>query len=134
MPIEERSEIGIMDFTEDEKEIRYCKRCLEFNVNSVLRNKLYENNQVEIDHENWLQCHHCGTVYAVNEVQKEASIKDVIEKIDNPYEIAKNQFLGVNPRKRRNRLQQEDEFEDDDVERELKKGSTLIDYFEQVPQ
>ena len=50
MPIQ-RSEIGIMDFSEDEKEeVRYCKRCLEFNVYSVLENRLYENDDIEIDH------------------------------------------------------------------------------------
>lgn len=104
MPIE-RSEIGIMDFTEDGKEeIRFCKRCLEFNVHSVLRNRLYENNQIEIDHENWIQCYSCGSVYAVNEVQKEPMIKDVIEKINNAHEISMNQFLVVNPKKTKNRL------------------------------
>jgi hypothetical protein len=136
MPIE-RSEIWIMDFTEDEKEdVRYCKRCLEFNVNSPLKNKLYENNQVEIDHENWLQCYHCGSIFAVNEVQKEASIKDVIEKIDNACEIANNQFLGVNPRKRRNRLEQGDEYEDieeQDLKNALRKGHTLLSYSEEIP-
>ena len=104
MPIE-RSEIGIIDFTEDEKEvIRFCKRSLEFNFHSVLRNRLYENNQIEIDHENWIQCYSCGSVYPVNEVQKEPIIKDVIEKINYAHEISKNQFLGVNPKKRKNRL------------------------------
>jgi hypothetical protein len=67
MPIE-RSGIGIMDFSEDEKEeTRYCKRCLDFDVHSPLRNRIYEKNQIEIDHENWLQCYHCGSIYAVNE-------------------------------------------------------------------
>ncbi len=135
MPIE-RSGIGIVDFTEDvRKEVRYCKRCSEFNVHSPLKNRLYENNQVEIDHENWLQCHHCGAVYAVNEVQKEASIKDVIEKIDNPYEIANNQFLGVDPRKKKNRLEQ-DEYEDikePELKAELRNGSELISYSEEMP-
>lgn len=138
MPIEERSGIGIVDFTEDEKEeVRYCKRCLEFNVYSPLRNRLYENNQVEIDHENWLQCYSCGFIYAVNEVQREATIKDVVEKIDDAHEIAKNQFLGVNPRKKRNRLKQEDEYEDikePELKAELRNGSELIDYSEEQIQ
>ncbi|HJR84092.1 MAG TPA: hypothetical protein VJ772_01860 [Nitrososphaeraceae archaeon] len=137
MPIE-RSDIGIMDFTEDEKEeVRYCKRCLEFNVYSPLKNRLYDNNQVEIDHENWLQCHYCGSIYAINEVQREAEIKDVIEKIDNASEISKNQFLGVNPRRKKNRLEQLEEEYEDIKERELKnalrKGHTLLSYNEEMP-
>ena len=137
MPIEERSKPQIMDFTEDEKEeVRYCKRCLEFNVHSPLKNRLYENNQVEIDHENWLQCHHCGSIFAVNEVMREATIKDVIEKIDNPHEISKNQFLGVNPRRKKNRLEQEDEYEEikeRELVAELRNGSELISYSEEIP-
>lgn len=125
-----------MDFSEDkEEEIRYCKKCLEFDIHCPLKNRLYENNQVEIDHENWLQCHHCGSIYAVNEVQKEPMIKDVIEKIDNASEIAKNQFLAVDPRKRRNRLQQQDdEYEDikePELKAELRNGSELISYSEE---
>lgn len=125
-----------MDFTEEKEDIKYCKRCLEFNVHFILKNRLYENNEVEIDHENWLQCHHCGSIYAVNEVQKEPMIKDVIEKIDNPHEISKNQFLGVNPRKRKNRLQ-DDEFEDikePELRAELRRGSELINYSEEQLQ
>jgi hypothetical protein len=137
MPIEERSEIGIMDFSEDEKEeVRYCKRCLEFNVYSPLKNRLYENNQAEIDHENWLQCYSCGSIYSINEVQKEPMIKDIIEKIDNAHEMSKNQFLGFNPRKRRNRLEQ-DEYEDikePELRAQLRSGSTLIEYSEEMPQ
>ena len=138
MPIEERSGIGIMDFTEDEKEeeVRYCKTCIEFNVYSPLKNRLYENNEMEIDHENWLQCYSCGSIYAVNEVQKEATIKDVVEKIDNVHEIAKSQFLGVNPRKRKNRLQQEDEYGDikePELKAELRNGHELISYSEEIP-
>ena len=136
MPIE-RSEIGIMDFTEDEKEeIRFCKRCLKFNVYSVLRNRLYKDNQVEIDHENWLQCYSCGKIYAVNEVQREPMIKDVIEKIHNAHEIGKHEFLGVNPRKKKNRLEQ-DEYEDikeSELKAEVRSGSELISYFESQPQ
>lgn len=131
----ERSKPEIMDFSEDEtEEIRYCKRCLEFNVYFPLKNRLYKNNEVEIDHENWLQCYSCGSIFAVNEVQKEATIKDVIEKIDNAHEISKNQFLGVNPRKRKNRLEQQDEYEDikePELRAELKRGSELISYFEE---
>lgn len=131
---EERSKPQIIDFSEDEREaVRYCKRCLEFNVYSALKNRLYKNNQVEIDLENWLQCYSCGSIFSVNEVKREASIKDVIEKIDNAHEIAKSQFLGVNPRRKKNRLEQEDEYEDikeQDLKNALRKGSTLLSYSE----
>jgi len=129
MPIE-RSIIGIMDFSEDDEEIRYCKKCLEHNVYSPLRNRLYEDNQVEIDHENWLPCYSCGEIYSINEVQKEATIKDVIEKIDNAHEIGKNQFLGVDPRRKK---QVEDEYEyikEPELKAELRNGSELISYSE----
>jgi hypothetical protein len=80
----------------------------------------------------------CGSIYAVNEVEKEATIKDAVEKIDNPLDISKNEILGVDSRKltrkKRERKQQDyDWINDDDLKRELRKGSTLLSYSEHIP-
>jgi hypothetical protein len=56
-----------------------------------------------MDHEKWKQCYQCGSIYAVNELQKESEIKDVVEKIDNPQDIGKNEFLAIDVRKTANK-------------------------------
>jgi hypothetical protein len=107
-----------------------------------LRNRIYPDNEpIPLDHDNWLQCYECGTKVPVYEIEKEASIKDVIETVDNPFDIAKNSFLGVDSRastkkrkRQRDRERELDEIKDDEVKRELSKGNTLISYFEYQPQ
>ena len=120
----------IVDFNEDNEEIRYCKKCLEFNLYSPLKNRIYPD-EIPIDHENWLQCHNCGSIYPVNETSRESVIKDVVEKIENVSEVAKNEVIGVDFTKRKTRLEELYDLESEypeDLQRELKKGSILLDY------
>ena len=39
-----------------------------------------------------------GTIVPVYEIEKESSIKDVVETSDNPFDIGKNSFLGIDSR------------------------------------
>jgi hypothetical protein len=91
----------------------------------------------------WKQCHECGLIVPVYELQKESQIKDVVETVENPFDIAKNEFLGIdkrtsvggkNARKKRERQKELDDIKDDDLKRELAKGNTLISYIEYQPQ
>jgi hypothetical protein len=134
--IEERSKPQIMDFTEDEPEqVQYCKHCLDFNVRSPLKDRIYPDGQDEPDKENWRMCYECGSVYAVYELDNEATVKDTIETIENPHEFSKSEVLGVDPRRKKSRLEEEeDEYEDikePELRAELKRGSELISYFEE---
>lgn len=80
-----------------------------------------------------------GLIVPIYELQKESEIKDVIETTENPFDVAKNQFLGTDSRasaKKRKRLKDKQDFDyinDDDLKMELKKGSTLLSYSEQLP-
>jgi hypothetical protein len=88
------------------------------------------------------QCHECGTIVPVYEIEKDSSIKDVIETTDNPFDIGTS-FLGIdsrtsiegkNARKKRERQKQLEDIKDDEVKRELTKGNTLISYIEYQSQ
>jgi len=108
-----------------------------------LKNRIYPNGEpVPVDHDQFLQCHECGLIVPVYEIEKEASIKDVIETSDNPFDLGKD-FLGIdsrtsiggkNARKKREKDKQLDDIKDDDVKKELAKGNTLISYIEHMPQ
>ena len=52
---------------------------------------------IPVDHENWKQCHECGLIVPVYELEKESSIKDVVETTDNPFDIGTS-FLGIDSR------------------------------------
>jgi hypothetical protein len=138
-----KSRLGIVDFSEDKEEedekISYCKECLKFGFSVPLKNRIYPNNEpIPVDHENYRQCHECGTIVPVYELEKESSIKDVVETSDNPFDLAKNSFLGIDSRKARRRIRNKKELfsdiNDDDAKRELAKGNTLISYIEYQPQ
>lgn len=131
----------IVDFYEDdsvdERKIAVCSRCLKFGIESVLKNRIYPDNQIPIDHDQWLQCHNCGLVVPIHEAKIEPTIKNIIETSE-PSEVAKNQFLGVDNRtienkKGKKRLEQfeYDDINDQDLKRELASGQTkLISYTE----
>lgn len=135
-----------MDFSEgdndnDDSIKSYCKHCLEFGFKVQLKNRIYpEEEPIPIDHENWKQCHECGLIVPFYELEKEASIKDVVETVDNPFDVGTS-FLGIdkrtsvggkNARKKRERQRQLDDIKDDEVKRELKKGSTLLSYSKEM--
>lgn len=60
-------------------------------------------------------------------VNAEESIKDVVETIDNPNDIGKNEFLAVDFRNKRKSLQKkfDDEIKDDDLKSELASGEFI---------
>ncbi len=117
--------------------------CLQFGFKVKLRNRIYPNNEpIPVDHENYRQCHECGLIVPVYEIEKESSIKDVVETSDNPFDSGTS-FLGIdsrtsvggrNARKKRERQKQLDDIKDDEVKSELAKGHTLISYIEYQPQ
>jgi hypothetical protein len=99
-----------------------------------------EGEPIPPDHDSWRQCHECGSIVPIYELEKEAMIKDVVETVENPFDFAKNEFLGIdnrtsanaNKRKRqRDRQRELDSIKDDDLKRELASGQTkLISYTE----
>ena len=108
-----------------------------------LRNRIYPDNEpIPVDHDQFRQCHECGTIVPVYEIEKEGSIKDVVETTDNPFDSGK-MFLGIdsrtsiggkNARKKRERQKALEDIKDHEVKRELAKGNTLISYIEYQPQ
>ncbi len=107
--INRKSRLGIVDFSEDKEDekISYCKECLKYGFSVPLKNRIYLNEPIPPDHESWKMCHECGLIVAVYEIEKEASIKDVVETVDNPFDIAKNSFLGIDSRKARKKNEKE---------------------------
>jgi hypothetical protein len=136
-----RSHIEIVDFNEgdyiddnDDTKKSYCKHCLEYGFKVPLKNRIYQNEPISSDHEQWRQCHECGLIVPVYELQKESEIKDVVETVDNPFDIGKS-FLGIDSRSARRKMKKKKELfgdiNDPDLKRELASGQTqLISYTE----
>jgi hypothetical protein len=135
-----RSHIEIVDFSEgdyiddnDDCKKSYCKHCLEYGFKVPLKNRIYQNEPIPVDHDQWRQCHECGLIVPIYELQKEASIKDVIETVENPFDIGTS-FLGIdkrtsvggkNARKKRERQKGLDAIQNKDIKMELQKGNQV---------
>ncbi len=135
-----RSRLGIVDFSDDDEQQQsksYCRKCLVYHLQVPLKNRIYPKDQpIPPDHDQWVQCHNCGSVFALHELEKESTLKDVIETTSNPFDQGK-EFLGIDSRKARKKRERQRELEDikdDEVKRELAKGNTLISYTEYQPQ
>ena len=76
-------------------------------------------------------------IVPVYELQKEPTIKDLVETVENPFDIAKNSFLGFDNRtsiggkNARKKKEMFGDINDHDLKRELASGKTrLISYTE----
>lgn len=140
--INRRAKVGVVDFSDDEyredEPKSFCKYCLDYGFQVPLRNRIYpEGEPVPADKDQWRQCHDCGTIYPVYELEKESQLKDIVETTDNPFDSG-IEFLGIDSRKSRKKRQREhddyDYINDEDLKRELRKGHTLLSYSEEMPQ
>jgi hypothetical protein len=134
-----RSRVGIIDFNDadDDEKISYCKNCLKYGFHVPLRNRIYPDNEpIPVDHSNFLQCHECGLIVPIYELERDSKIQDAVSVSDNPFNDGKS-FLGIDSRKlskKKRRQLDYDYINDEELKRELRKGSTLISYSEQLPQ
>jgi hypothetical protein len=144
--LDRRSRAEIVDFSDDHDDNTkksYCKHCLKFGFIVPLKNRIYPDNEpIPVDHDQWSQCHECGAIVPIYELEKEATIKEVVETVDNPFDIGTS-ILGIDSRtsigrknaiKKKERQKQLEDIKDDEVKRDLAKGNTLISYVENQPQ
>jgi hypothetical protein len=135
-----REKVGVVDFSDDEfeedgedKPKSLCPHCKEYGFKVELQNRIYEGPK-PADWESWKMCLDCGTVYALHEISKESQIKDVVSVSDNPFDFGVD-FLAIHSRKISTRKKKKgddfDHIHDEDLKRELKKGSILLSYSEQ---
>ena len=138
-----RDKIGILDLSDNEfndnDDIRYCPHCEQYGFKQKLEPRIYAANEpVPSDSDLWKMCWSCGSLYALHQLSKEPQIKNAVETISSPFESG-SEFLAIDSRKLRNkkRKKQNDEFDyiaDNELKNELKKGSILLSYSEEMPQ
>jgi hypothetical protein len=133
------SSYGILDFNDDKEDddsISYCKHCEKFGFKVPLRNRIYPNNEpIPPDQDQWRQCHECGSLVPIYELEMEPVINDFVETIDNPFDYAKDTMLGVASRTVRRKKRQKldfDHIKELDLKKDLKKGYTLLSYSESM--
>ncbi len=124
--------IGIISEEEEEK-ISYCPRCRKQNYLSVLGERIYlPGQEIPRDHDEWKQCHTCGTIVPIYETKKESKLQDFVEVSTNPFDQGKS-ITGLNNKSSKTRIQKQrqrlleriEQEKDEDIKRELRKGNTV---------
>jgi hypothetical protein len=145
--------IGVVDVnnvdndSEDKPRPQYCVRCRDmFGVYSLLCPRVIPLDKVTgkpmpkpADHDSWLECLGCGTVYAKYEVKQEAHLTTLVDPDTDPFDRDKNIIETVRERRKydrtgktqlkRKRKQEIDNQKDPDIKRELQTpGTEVVSY------
>ena len=107
------SSVGTVDFhkdddDEDKPRPQYCVRCKDmFGVFSLLGPRVIPLDKdtgkpmpKPADHDKWLECLGCGTVYAKYEVKQERPLTTLIDPDTDPFDRDKNIIESVRERRK----------------------------------
>ena len=118
---------------DDEDSPIWCPMCLERGYQNRLGGKILVGNEPRpADYEDWLQCAVCEWLCPIYAVEKEETIKDMVETSESPYED-KLKFVSIptrareqgrKPRGKRTRKDKSRLHHDEDINREMKKHGT----------
>jgi hypothetical protein len=145
------SSVGMVDFhnevDEDKPRPQYCVRCKDlFRVYSLLGPRVIPLDKLTgkpmpkpADHDNWLECLGCGTVYGKYEVKQEAHLTTLVDPDNDPFDRDKNIIEPVRERRKfdstgmtrlkKKRNQQLNNMKDGDLKHELETpGTELVSY------
>jgi hypothetical protein len=114
--------IAFVDFNENEGTIRECPHCLEYEIHNKLGPKILKKGEKPApDHDQFMQCHSCGTIYPIYQTYPESEIKDSLETTTDPFEESASVFLSVGKRKFKNKLDKYQYDNDPDIKAEQKR-------------
>jgi hypothetical protein len=115
-----RREIRILESDEEKEHISYCQNCLEYDVYSVLGERIYlPGDIVTAVKDNCKQCHNCGTIYPKYEAKMESEIENVVETSTNPFDEGEY-IIGLGNKRKKKEINLKR------LKKELKKRKTKI--------
>jgi hypothetical protein len=137
--------VSIFDSDDDDSDhiTSYCPRCEKYGFYTLLGERIYDINQeIPSDHDNWLQCHKCGTIVARVHAKRQDEIVGIKEPDNSIHDHGKVVIAAIDRGSKRrkqftknlnrpdHRINPEDH--DPDLKRMLKKsGTQLIGFTEE---
>lgn len=105
----------------------YCSRCEKANILQLLGERIYDENEVISgeDHDNWLQCHRCGTLVPKIHAKRETKLVGFVDLPDSPLlEANKKVFENLYTRKKSRNMSpiSHNEIKDPDIQAFKNKG------------
>jgi hypothetical protein len=98
----------VFSFIEDsEPSPLYCHRCEKAGLKLKLQPRLYEEDSIHYDADNWLQCYRCGLVIPLHEVKEEVEFGPIVDIIDNPFDSG-TEILAVDKKRKHKKKKQKD--------------------------
>jgi len=126
----------------DKEKVSYCNDCLQVNVLSPLKHRIYldENGKITNpgpDADKWKQCWQCGVIVGVYETKQEPELASLVKPggkrrgliIAGVGESRKFDRTGKTQHKRKFK-QDLEQYKEEDVKEALRKGKKLISYNE----
>src|SRR4030095_16691678 len=116
----------------DQDDIIWCPICLERGYQNRLGGKILGPNEPRPDdYDSWLQCPACDWLCPIFAVEKEETIKDMVETTDSPFEDQlkivsvptrlREREQGKKARPKRTKKDKSKLHHDDDINREMRK-------------
>jgi hypothetical protein len=150
MGVMRRSGIAVVYSGKSKDKVAYCHKCLEVNVLSPLKHRIYLDEHGNIitnpppDSKNWKQCWQCGDIVGTYEAKQEADIVTLTEPADNPFKFGHGIVRSVGDTRKFDRTgktqhkrkfkQDLEQYKEEDVKEALRKGSKLVSYEERIPK
>ncbi len=130
----------------DKDRISYCQNCLDLNILSPLKHRIYLDDNGNInpnpppDSKDWKQCWTCGDIVGVYAAKTEAELTSLTEPGTNPFKFGNSTVRSVGEsrkfdrsgiRQRKKKFKQDlSEYKEDDIKEALRKGAKLVSYVE----
>jgi hypothetical protein len=131
-----RPTIGTL-YKEQGEAISYCPTCAKGGIKQKMEERIYLPNEfgktiIPADANLWRQCHRCGLILPIYNLKHEGRLKSELVVQTNPFDKGKTAGIQANRlgKSKRGKQSEEDFYQDEDLKREIRKGSQVLGYSE----
>lgn len=137
------SNVGAIYSSVNEQKIHWCQSCLNVGVSSILKNRIYLDEDGKItspapDYKKWLMCHRCGNIVHIVQAKPEAELTSEVKAMRSNRSRGHIEGIGRDRKLDRTgrsykwkKLEQDlTKIKDEELKDDLRKGKKLIFYQE----
>jgi hypothetical protein len=98
----------VFSFIEDDSpQPLYCPYCEKIPLKIKLQPRLFEDDIIPSDADNWLQCYRCGRVVELHNVKEEVEFGPIVDIIENPFDSG-TEILAVDKKRKAHKRKKKD--------------------------
>lgn len=132
------SHVGYVIDTDEETTLAWCPKCLSRGTKTKLGEKIQMNDEPpKVDDDQFMQCPKCYLIVPIYNVKFQGDIYSDLEIVDNPFDYAKSQILGIDSRlgtRLKESRKKQKQHPDKEIARMEAQGWEVTSFSEDVPQ